>query len=223
MYGLTKMSRFLETMKRQDAWEPTRLSLVSRLRDWQDQDSWQEFFVRYWKLIYSVAIKSGLSDQEAEDVVQETVLSVARKMPDFVYDRARCTFKGWLMHVTRLRIADQFRRRGRSPGLVSHIEGENGPRTDAVERIPDERAELDLEAFWEDEWRRNLLDAAMQRVKGRVNPDHYQIFHLHAVKEYSGPRVAAMLGVSLAKVYVVRHRVARLIRDEVKRLESETS
>ncbi len=57
------------------------------------------------------AIRSGLSDQEAEDVVQETVISIAKKMPEFVYDPAKCSFKGWLMHVTRLRILDQLRRR----------------------------------------------------------------------------------------------------------------
>jgi len=90
---------------------PTRRSLLDRLRDWEDQASWRDFFNTYWKFIYSVALRSGLSDQEAEDVVQETVLSVAKKMPEFVYDPARCSFKGWLMHVTRLRIVDQLRRR----------------------------------------------------------------------------------------------------------------
>src|SRR5262245_20893493 len=85
---------------------PTRHSLPDRLRDWEDQASWRDFFNTYWKFIYGVAIKSGLTDSEAEDVVQETVLSVAKKMPEFVYDPARCSFKGWLMHVTRLRIMD---------------------------------------------------------------------------------------------------------------------
>jgi RNA polymerase sigma factor (sigma-70 family) len=84
---------------------------LNRLRDWEDQVSWREFFDTYWKFIYSVAVRSGLSDQEAEDVVQETVASVARKMPEFVYDPQKRSFKGWLMHVTRLRIVDSLRRR----------------------------------------------------------------------------------------------------------------
>ncbi len=89
---------------------PTRSSLLNRLRDWEDQASWREFFNTYWKFIYSVAIRSGLSDQEAEDVVQETVLSIARRCRTG-YDPAKSSFKGWLMHVTRLRIMDQLRRR----------------------------------------------------------------------------------------------------------------
>ena len=43
----------------------TRKSLISRLRNWEDRDSWQEFFDRYWRLIYSVAIKAGLTPTEA--------------------------------------------------------------------------------------------------------------------------------------------------------------
>src|SRR5512134_273675 len=105
------MSTRPDLAARSDELLPTRRSLLDRLRNWEDQSSWREFFNTYWKFIYGVAIRSGLSDQEAEDVVQETVLSVAKKMPEFVYDPARCSFKGWLMHVTRLRIMDQLRRR----------------------------------------------------------------------------------------------------------------
>src|ERR1044071_5293796 len=105
------MSSLPETRSNADELLSTRRSLLERLRDWEDQASWREFFDLYWKFIYSVAIRSGLTDQEAEDVVQETVLSVAKKMPQYIYDPARCSFKGWLMHVTRLRIIDQLRRR----------------------------------------------------------------------------------------------------------------
>src|SRR5437867_8951662 len=96
---------------RTDQWIPTRRSLLSRLRNWEDHASWQQFFDTYWKLIYTVALKSGLSDTEAEEVVQETVISIARKMPSYQYDPTNCSFKGWLKHVTRLRILDQYRKR----------------------------------------------------------------------------------------------------------------
>ena len=87
---------------------PTRQSLLSRLRDWDDQESWREFFETYWRLIYSVARKSGLTDDEAQDVVQETVITVAKNIGK--YDPREGSFKSWLLHTTRWRIADQFRR-----------------------------------------------------------------------------------------------------------------
>src|SRR6188474_1993563 len=90
---------------------PTRASLIARLKNWQDQASWQDFFDSYWKLIYGVARKTGISDAEAQDVVQETMASVAKQMPKFQYDPAIGSFKAWLLKLTRWRIVDQIRQR----------------------------------------------------------------------------------------------------------------
>jgi DNA-directed RNA polymerase specialized sigma24 family protein len=73
----------------------TRSTLLARLRDLADGAGWQEFFDTYWQLIYSVALKAGLTAAEAEDVVQETVIVVAKKMPTFRYDPSRDSFRGW--------------------------------------------------------------------------------------------------------------------------------
>src|SRR3954447_330834 len=93
---------------------PTRRSLLGRLKDLEDEVSWKEFFDTYWKLIYSVALKSGLREAEAEDVVQETIISVSKSIDKYSYDPG-VTFKGWLHHLVRRRVADHFRRKGRGP------------------------------------------------------------------------------------------------------------
>jgi DNA-directed RNA polymerase specialized sigma24 family protein len=69
---------------------PTRWTLLSRLKDAADADSWQEFFDTYWRLIYGVARKAGLTEVEAQEVVQEVVIGVARKLPEF-----RCAWSRW--------------------------------------------------------------------------------------------------------------------------------
>src|ERR1051326_5890805 len=74
----------------------TSYNLLTRLENWDDQKSWKDFFDRYWKLIYSMAIRSGLTEAEAEDVVQETIVCVAKDVHKFQQDRKRGTFKGWL-------------------------------------------------------------------------------------------------------------------------------
>ncbi len=212
------MSSHAEAPAAREELHSTRSSLLGRLRDWEDQDSWREFFNTYWKFIYSMGLRSGLSDQEAEDVVQETVLSVAKKMPDFVYDPAKCSFKGWLMHVTRLRIKDQLRRRQSVLRQPSAGDRENR-ETSTVERVADPTAGAELDNTWHDEWERNLVDAAMERVKLRVKPEHYQIFYLSAVKGLGTREVAKMLDVSLGQVYLVRHRLAKDVKREVERLK----
>jgi RNA polymerase sigma factor (sigma-70 family) len=221
-----ELARFLNVMSSQpdtrldrDELLPTRSSLLSRLCDWEDQASWREFFDTYWKFIYSVAIKSGLTDQEAEDVVQETVLSVAKKMPEFVYDPVRCSFKGWLMHVIRLRIMDQLRRR--QPAFHQLPAGDrDSTQTPTVERVPDP-ASLEPDAAWNEEWERNLVDAALERVKLRVKPEHYQIFYLSAVKRLSVREVARTLQVNAGQVYLVRHRLTKDVKREIERLREK--
>lgn len=196
---------------------PTRQSLLERLRSLDDHASWQEFFDTYWKLIYCAAVKFGLSDSEAEEVVQETIIGVARKMESFRYQPETCSFKGWLMHITQRRIIDRLRKRQTHPQSFAPLHSDTTTGTGL--QIPDAAAEQAFESMWADEWEKNLVDAAMERVRRRVNPGHYQIFYLNSVKNMSARDVAKLLGVSVAKVYVVQHRVAHLVKREVKLLE----
>lgn len=96
-----------------DEWIPTRKSLLTRLKSWDDQEGWQEFFNTYWRLIYGVARQAGLGDAEAQEVVQLTVIAVADKMKsgEFKYDPKRGSFKAWLLTQTQWRVSDQFRKR----------------------------------------------------------------------------------------------------------------
>jgi len=199
---------------------PTRQSLLERLRNLDDHDAWQEFFDTYWKLIYCAAIKFGLSDSEAEEVVQETIIGVARKMETFRYEPHTCSFKGWLMHVTQRRIIDRLRKRQTQPQSFTPLQSDT-TTSGMAPQIPDAAAEQAFEGMWAEEWEKNLVDAAMERVKRRVNPEHYQIFYLHIVKNMAARDIGKLLGVSAAKVYVVQHRVAHLIRREVRVLEKK--
>jgi len=112
---------------------PTRQSLLSRLKDWEDRDGWKDFFDTYWRLIYSVALKAGLTESEAEEVVQETVVSASKQMPKFQYDEAG-SFKGCLLQITRRRILDQFRERELWEKTGPSVDDESS-RTSTVNRI----------------------------------------------------------------------------------------
>src|SRR2546421_10233227 len=133
---------------------PTRDSLLSRLKRWDDRESWNDFFNTYWKLIFSTARRAGLTDAEAQDVVQETVISVSKRMPDFKYNPA-WSFKSWLLQVTRWRINDQLRKRLPIEVVSSSTSKKDKDReTELVERQPDPAGSL-LEAEWDAEWEKN--------------------------------------------------------------------
>jgi RNA polymerase sigma-70 factor (ECF subfamily) len=193
---------------------------VKRLRNWEDHGSWQDFFDTYWKLIYAVAIKAGLPETEARDVVQETVVAVAKQMREDGYDRARSSFKNWLCLITRRRIIDHFRKRTDPKLRPTPQSSDETNRTDTIARVPDP-ASLKLDSVWEEEWQKNLLDAAIERVKQQVMPKQFQIFDLSVLRELPVAKVKAILKVNAAQIYLARHRVGVLIQNEVKRLEAQ--
>lgn len=201
-----------------DEFLPTRRSLLSRLKDSDDQISWRKFFDTYWKLIYGVAIKAGLNDAEAQDVVQETVIAVARNIAEFKYDPAVCSFKGWLMQVTRSRIANQYRRRKRHPEDCPQAP-EQTSGTALLDRIPDPAGKY-LDNLWDEEWHKNLMDAALHRIKDQVDIRQYQMFDFYVLKQWPVRKVAQALNVSVGRVYLAKHRVSKLVKKEIHRLET---
>lgn len=132
-----------------DTFTGTRRSLLTRLKHWDDSGAWREFFDRYGKMIYGFAIKAGLSDAEAQDVVQETMLAVTKQMPGFHYDPAKGSFRRWLFNQTRWRIADHFRKRQRAE-LLQAASDDDATGTTEMERVPD-ASEEKLEATWDSE------------------------------------------------------------------------
>jgi RNA polymerase sigma-70 factor (ECF subfamily) len=62
---------------------PTRASLLGRLKNWDDRESWEDFAQTYSRLIRGFAMQFGLSEAEAKEVEQETLLSVAKTIHTF--------------------------------------------------------------------------------------------------------------------------------------------
>src|SRR5437867_3229039 len=110
-----------------DHWLATRRSLLARLKDADDHASWQRFFDGYGKLIYGVALKSGLTETEAQDALQETAIAVARHIPEFKYDPAKCSFKTWLPLLTRQRIVHQVRKRHKPGAPGNRVHASDAP------------------------------------------------------------------------------------------------
>ena len=214
-----------------DTFIPTRPSLLARLKDGGEQAGWQEFLDTYGRLIRGAALKSGLSEEEADDALQETALAVVKHIKEFKYDPARCSFKSWLLLITRQRIIWQLRKREKlgvqaSAGPPGDLGGTlkrghqtgDGPRTATIDKIADPNGPH-LDALWEEEWQKNLMAAALDEVKRQVNPKQYQMFDFYVLQNWPVREVARTLKVSVAQVYLAKHRITGLLKKSVKSLE----
>ena len=201
------------------AYGKTRKSLIARLDNWEDQKTWDEFYQTYWRLIYSVAVKAGLRSDEAFDCVQETVLSIAKQSKKKLYDPEQGSFKTWLMNMTRWRINDQFRKRKKDTAMVPS-DWENDRKTAGIDRVEEPAGDV-LSRLWNIEWKKNVADAALARVKAQVSPKQYQIFDCYVVKQWDARKVQEKLNVSMAQVYLAKHRVGSVLKRELAKLEED--
>ncbi len=193
----------------------TRATLLARIRDGDDADSWREFLHLYGPVVYGFARNRGLQDADAADMMQEVLRSVARNAGKLEYDPRRGTFRGWLYTVTRNKIynfLNSGRNRAKAVGDSANQE--------RLESIADRNGD-DSDSQWELEYQRRLSAQAMERVKNEFQPNTWKAFWGTAVDDRSADQVGKELKMSVGAVYVAKSRVISRLRDEITRLEAE--
>lgn len=198
---------------------PTRKTLIEKLDNWSDWASWDAFYRTYSSFVWHIARKAGLRDEEASDVVQETFIGVAKNLQKKKFDTSQGSFKSFLLNQARWRILDQFRRRKKQQEReVSLFEDENEDRRTApIDRCADPNGGA-LEQLWEKEWRDQIMELALRRVRALVSPRQFQIFSCYVLKGWSPERVKEELGVNAAQVYLAKHRVGRILKREAEKV-----
>src|SRR4051794_8183027 len=89
----------------------TRLSLLVRVRDLADGESWREFHAIYHPLIFGYLRSLGLNDQDANDLTQEVFCRLLAILPGFELDRTRGRFRTYLWKLTYATLVDGARRK----------------------------------------------------------------------------------------------------------------
>ena len=197
----------------------TRPTLLFRVQQSSDPASWEEFHRLYRRLIYGRARRSGLSHADAEDVAQDVFKRVAETISEFDLNPERGSFRGWLMKLTHWRIADRFESNGRVPIKPPSVpSADAGPRTATIERVPSPEDEEDE---WDREWQEHLLAAGIDRLARQVKAQHFQVFELYVRQQWPVLKVASHLKVNPASVYVISHRLTKLLKAEVAKLRQQ--
>jgi RNA polymerase sigma-70 factor (ECF subfamily) len=192
----------------------TPVSLLGRLgRNPNDSAAWREFVRYYGRTIFLWCQHWGLQDADADDVSQEILMEVARKMRTFVYDPAR-SFRAWLKTLAHGAWCDWLERQRRQ------VRGSGD--TQVLRLLQTAVARDDLVQRLEQQYDAELLEVAQAQVRLRVGPRSWEAFRLLALERRSGAEAAAELGISVGAVYVARSRVQKLLHEEICRLEERT-
>lgn len=177
-----------------------------------DAPAWDQFVRQYGARVLAWCRHWGLQPADAEDVCQDVLLRVARKMCDFKYEKGK-SFRAWLKTVARGALAD-WRKAGHKPGRGS---GDSA----VLEALDSAEARDDLLARIEAEFDRELLEVATARVKLRVDTPTWEAFRLTAVAGLSGAEAAERTGLKVATVFVAKGRVQKMLQEEIHALEQD--
>lgn len=192
--------------------DSTRISLVLRLRNAGDVASWNEFSELYGPALFRVALKRGLQAADAENLVQEVMLSVAQTIDTWLEKDRRGSFRAWLLTIARnesIKIITRRSTRSTSPGGGEH---------EAMLHATVDQDSLSSEIDWE--YRRSVFQWAAEQVQESVNEVTWRAFWLTSVEGCSLDYAAKSLGIGLGQVYCARSRVMSKIKEMVKRYEA---
>ncbi len=177
----------------------TSSSLLIKVRDQGDAESWREFVALYEPVIISYCRKRGLKENDARDVAQEVFVRLLKALPTFELNRERGRFRTWLWQVTVSAMTDPARR---------------NYRRDAAERAwREQRLEPDDQEIWRKLFQRRVLDRALQKVRPNTNDRSWACFESHLLQGRPAALVAAELGTTENAVYVAASRVLAQIRE----------
>lgn len=196
----------------------TQTTLLSKVRR-DDEDGWSRFYEFYKGFVHSAAIGAGLSQDEASDVVQETMITVRDHVAGFAPDKTRAKFRTWLGNIVRSRIVDQLRRKKRNPleKAVNPPADANDSGTSFLHRLPDGN-EVELDRLIDGKLEEAILEEARRCTRALVKPGHYQIYDLFSVQELSALEVAETLGIKTVTVRVNAMRVRKVVNRETRRI-----
>jgi RNA polymerase sigma factor (sigma-70 family) len=180
----------------------------------EDQEAWNRFVEQYGPKIYGWCRQWRLQEADAEDVTQNVLLRLARKLRTFAYD-PKSSFRGWLRTLTNHACSD-FLNDAKRPDFAS---GD----TRILDVLKSVEARTDLLARLEEQFDHELLAEAQARARVRVEPQTWQAFLSTAVEGCSGEETAARLNMRITAVFKAKSRVLQLIREEMERLEPKTS
>jgi RNA polymerase sigma-70 factor (ECF subfamily) len=185
-------------------WPETRMSLVARLRDGRDGGAWVEFLDLYEPLVVRLLKRRGLQDADAEDLSQEVLMAVARRIEDWRHNGRKGAFRSWLYVVSKNLMLNLLAREKQCLVGVSAAD---------LDSLLDERHPSS--AVTELEYRRELLAHGAELIRREFRETTWTAFWRSAVEHVAISEVATELGISEGAVYIARSRVMARLREVV--------
>lgn len=184
----------------------TSTSLLLRIRDHVDSESWQTFQLIYSPIIRAYCFRRGMQAADVDDLVQEVLTAVAQSIGKFDYQPEKGRFRSWLWMITNNEIRKLLaKRKGERIQIVSAND-------------LDLFAATDSDSDWVDLFSNHIFQVACENIRSQVEARTWESFEQAWLKQVPATSVATATGIPVHTVYVNKSRVLKRLREEVQRL-----
>lgn len=198
----------------EEYYNPTRVTLLAKLKKTENQQAWLEFENLYRGFILSLILRMGINTEDAEDISQAVLTKVWQKIEDFEYDQNKGKFHNWLAAMTRNTVKDFFRTR------KNFITGRDSVEYQEQYVSIEEQVLPDIENLAREEWVLHITNLAWENIKEDLYITKQEVFKMVS-EEVPTKEIARKMGISEASVRVYKAEVFEKMRAEIKKLNEE--
>jgi RNA polymerase sigma-70 factor (ECF subfamily) len=185
----------------------TSLSLLDRLSGSSDSQSWQRLVDLYTPLLRAWLARWEVRGADADDLVQEVLLTVVRELPDFRHNRRQGAFRSWLRQILANRLQHHWRMRNNRPAATG-----GSSFAEQIDQLASGSSELSR--AWDEEHDRHVIVRLLAQCQSRFEPATWQAFQRLMIDGADARSVAAELDISPNAVYIAKSRVLAVLRQE---------
>lgn len=185
----------------------TSLSLLARIRQSGDSDSWNRLVELYAPLIRRWLRSYEVNEADADDLVQEVLTVLSQELPNFNHNERTGAFRSWLRKILVHRLQSYWR------GRKQHPPAKGGSSLlEQLHQLQDETSQLSR--IWNEEHDREVIAKLIELVRTRFEPKTWEAFRRQMFEGQRAADVAADLGLGIGSVYMARNRVLTALRSE---------
>lgn len=181
----------------------TSVSLLRTLADDPQSVRWSELYQRYLPAMTGF-LQAKFPSLEPEDTIQETMVALFRKLPDYRYTPdEKGHFRNYLMGILKHKAMDALERRRRE------AEKKDGYSRDLPMQNPQDNS-----------WRDAALEVAIQQLMAdeTINARHREVFRCVALEHRKPEAVAEQFGISRGNVDQIKRRLIERLGEIVAQL-----
>jgi RNA polymerase sigma-70 factor (ECF subfamily) len=185
----------------------TSLSLLERLCRAPDDEAWRRLVDVYTPLLHAWLRRyDALSAADADDLVQDVLLTVSREMPGYQPTSQPGAFRGWLRTILVNRLRHFWRARRHRPAAVG-----GSDFIDQLDQLQDNDSHVSR--LWDREHDRHVMGRLLEAIRPRFAAATWRAFEMQALDGRPAEAVAAELRMPLHSVYAAKSRVLRALRE----------